>query len=124
MNDFQVAEHFNLREFQCKGEKCCGNTVKIDSRLVSMLEALRRELGVPFVITSAFRCKEHNKRVGGAKGSYHLQGLAVDIACPKGYKVVEFAQICLDAGFTGVGAYPKQNFVHVDIRPGPQVRFQ
>ncbi len=120
-NHFQVAEHFNLREFQCK---CGCGTVKISSRLVSVLEALRQELGVPFVITSGYRCDDHNMRVGGAINSYHVQGLACDIACPRGYTVEEFAKICLDHGFTGVGAYPSQGFVHVDVRPGKQIRFQ
>lgn len=123
-NHFQITEHFNLREFQCKGVDCCGNAVKISSRLISKLEALRQEMRVPFVITSGFRCKEHNARVGGAKNSFHVQGLAADIACPEGFTVEEFAQICLKHGFTGVGAYPAQNFVHVDVRSGPQIRFQ
>jgi uncharacterized protein YcbK (DUF882 family) len=38
--------------------------------------------------------------------------------------VEQFTQMCLELGFTGVGAYPAQGFVHVDMRPGPQVRFQ
>ena len=120
LNHFQLTENFNLREFQCKH---CGQ-VKISSRLVAMLEALRQKLGVPFMITSGYRCDDHNMRVGGAINSYHVQGLACDIACPKGFTVEEFANICLKHGFTGVGAYPAQNFVHVDVRPGKQIRFQ
>lgn len=121
LNHFQLTENFNLREFQCK---CGCETVKIDDRLVSMLEALRRELKVPLVITSGYRCYKHNKRVGGVDNSYHTQGLACDIACPEYLTVEEFTNICLRHGFTGVGAYPAQNFVHVDVRPGRQVRFQ
>ncbi len=120
-NHFVLTEHFNLREFQCK---CGCGTVKISSRLISMLESLRREMKVPFRITSGYRCPTHNAKVGGAKNSYHVQGRACDIACPVGYTVEEFTHICLKHGFTGVGAYPSQNFVHVDVRPGRQVRFQ
>lgn len=87
-----------------------------------MLEALRQELGVPFVINSGYRCPAHNKRVGGAQNSFHVQGLAADIALPKGYTAEEFTNICLKHGFTGVGKY--STFVHVDVRPGKQVRFQ
>lgn len=118
-----MTEHFNLREFQCK---CGCGTVKISSRLVSMLEALRQKLGVPFVITSGYRCPAHNSSasVGSNSTSNHPKGLACDIACPTGYTVEEFTHICLAHGFTGVGAYPAQNFVHVDVRPGRQVRFQ
>lgn len=120
MNNFKLTEHFNLREFQCKH---CGQA-KISYKLVSMLEALRQELGVPFVITSGYRCPNHNANVGGAKNSFHVQGLACDIACPKGWTVEAFTKKCLEHGFTGVGAYPAQNFVHVDVRSGRQIRFQ
>lgn len=120
INYFQVTEHFNLREFQCK---CGCGTLKISSRLIAMLEALRQELKVPFVITSGYRCPTHNANVGGDKNSFHMQGLACDIICPQGYSVEEFARICLDHGFS-VGAYHAQSFVHVDVRPGPQIRFQ
>lgn len=120
MNNIHLTEHFNLREFSCEH---CGQ-VKISSKLITMLEALRQKLGVPLIINSGYRCPTHNANVGGAKNSYHVQGLACDIACPKGFTVEEFTQICLDHGFTGVGAYPNQNFVHVDVRPGKQIRFQ
>lgn len=120
MNNFKLTDHFTLREFQCRH---CGQ-VKISSKLVAMLEALRGKIRVPFIITSGYRCPTHNANVGGAKNSYHVQGMATDIVCPLGYTVEEFAEICLEHGFTGVGAYPAQNFVHVDVRPGKQIRFQ
>lgn len=78
---------------------------------------------MPFLITSGYRCKAHNANVGGAKNSFHVQGLACDIACPQGFTVEEFTGICSRHGFS-VGAYPVQNFVHVDVRPGPKIRFQ
>lgn len=87
-----------------------------------MLEALRQELGVPFVITSGYRCPAHNRLVGGAANSYHVQGMAADIACPQDFTVEEFGRLCLRHGFTGVGVYP--TFVHVDVRPGPQIKFR
>ena len=120
MNNFKLTDHFTLREFQCRH---CG-AVKLDHRLVNKLQALRDRLGVPLAITSGYRCPDHNKAVGGAPNSYHVQGMAADIVCPKGWAVEEFAGVCLDHGFTGVGAYPAQNFVHVDVRPGKQIRFQ
>lgn len=117
MNDFTLTDNFNLKEFQCK---CGCQTVKISSKLVNRLQALRDRVGVPFVINSGFRCPSHNANVGGAKNSYHVKGLACDIQCPKGYTVEEFAKLCFDFGFS-VGAYP--TFVHVDVRP-IQIRFQ
>ncbi|WP_461367369.1 YcbK family protein [Candidatus Darwinibacter acetoxidans] len=121
INDFALTEHFRLREFQCK---CGCGTVKLDPSLVWRLQALRYKVGGPLVINSGYRCQAHNKAVGGADNSFHMQGLAADVACPKGLTVEQFTQMCLELGFTGVGAYPDQGFVHVDMRPGPQVRFQ
>lgn len=37
-------------------------------------------LGVPFSVTSAFRCEELNRVVGGAKTSQHIKGEAADIS--------------------------------------------
>lgn len=45
------------------------------------LEPLRRRLDKPVVVNSGFRSKKTNASVGGAMGSYHLLGLAVDIHC-------------------------------------------
>lgn len=44
-----------------------------------VLEPVRQRLGVPFVITSGFRCPALNKAVGGKENSYHLTGCACDI---------------------------------------------
>lgn len=46
-----------------------------------VLEPARAEANQPFIITSGFRSAELNKKVGGAKNSYHLYGKAADIAC-------------------------------------------
>lgn len=121
MNNFQLTSNFNLKEFQCKH---CGQ-VKISSKLVNLLQILRDRLGKPVTITSGYRCPTHNSNVGGAKNSYHMQGMAVDIVvAPTGLSMNELVNLCQEIGFTGIGAYPKQGFIHVDVRPGKPVRFQ
>jgi peptidoglycan hydrolase-like protein with peptidoglycan-binding domain len=50
----------------------------IDTELVERLQHLRDKLGVPLTITSGYRCLAHNSKVGGAKGSKHVYGLAAD----------------------------------------------
>ncbi len=124
MNDYQLTENFHLTEFQCHGKDCCGGSVKVNKKLVTMLQHMRTCLNQPLVITSGYRCKSHNHDVGGVPDSPHMQGIAADIVCPEGYTVEEFAEYCLLHGFTGVGAYHEKNFVHVDVRSGKQVRFQ
>ena len=44
------------------------------------LQALRDRLGKPMIVRSACRSPEHNRAVGGAKASKHLEGIAFDIA--------------------------------------------
>lgn len=66
-------------------------------------------------INSGFRSEEDNKRVGGAKGSQHLHGNAVDIDV-SGYSHAERIKIieALSAsGITGLGI--GTNIIHADI---------
>lgn len=44
-----------------------------------VLQPLRLKLGKPIIVTSGYRCKELNKKVGGVDTSQHLIGQAADI---------------------------------------------
>ncbi|MDB6183170.1 DUF6127 family protein [Paracoccus fistulariae] len=44
------------------------------------LQALRNRLGKPLIVRSAYRSPEHNRAVGGAMRSKHMDGAAFDIA--------------------------------------------
>ena len=75
-----VTPHFAWRELACKD----GSQVPSDHRpnavaLCAELEVLRAELGRPIYITSGYRTPEHNRRVGGARSSFHLTARAADI---------------------------------------------
>ena len=78
-------EHFRVKEFACK---CgCGFGLKegdVDQRLIDMCETIRQELGVAVRVNSGCRCPAHNARVGGVKGSKHMQGKAADLSCSLG----------------------------------------
>ena len=54
---------------------------------------------------------------GGAPGSYHLLGMAVDIHV-KDYLLSDLLTIAQEIGFNGIGFYEKKDFLHLDIRPG------
>ena len=76
--------NFKTSEFKCKCNNCIGMTeihqLRWESRLKPILERIRHGLGdEPIYINSGVRCKAHNKRVGGARNSMHLDGLAADI---------------------------------------------
>ncbi|GAB6158815.1 hypothetical protein JCM39194_20150 [Desulfotomaculum varum] len=46
---------------------------------------------------------------------YHLKGMAADIRVP-GFPVQSLAALAEQAGFSGIGLYRQQDFVHVDVR--------
>lgn len=112
MNNIRVSKNFKLKEFQCKDGS---NQVVLDSVLLEKLQKLRDQIGKPIIINSAYRNKEYNLKVGGAKNSQHLLGKAVDIKV-SGITPKEIAKIAEGIGFGGIGIY--SNFVHLDTRQG------
>ena len=53
-------------------------------------------LDIPVVINSGYRSEEVNMKCGGAKGSNHLTGCAVDIRCDGPEQMIRYAAILLD----------------------------
>ncbi len=119
INHIRIAEFFRLDEFQCP---CC-KRVMLHSLLLQKLKGLRFKTGRPVIITSGYRCPAYNQKVGGLKTSYHLLGMAADIHVP-GVSIEELLPMAEEIGFKGIGCYPKQNFLHLDIRPTRQARWQ
>ena len=75
------------------------------------LEELREDVGKSFLITSGYRCDEHNASVGGVMGSAHTKGRAADVACFNGafrFRLLLFGLSVFDR--VGVA----HNFIHVD----------
>ena len=80
------------------------------------LQALRDRLGKPLIIRSAYRSPEHNRAVGGAPASKHMQATAFDIAMSN-HEPVAFAAAARAVGFLGFGYYPRSGFMHIDLGP-------
>ncbi len=113
--DTMLSKNFHSAEFACRCG-CGGNT--ISQELVDMLQGIRDRLG-RIDITSGYRCKAHNKAVGGVKESAHTKGLAVDIACTVGADRYALLDTIFVAGFYRIGI--AKSFIHVDIddsKPG------
>lgn len=86
----------------------------LDETASSMASPILEKYGLR--VTSGFRSPEHNKAVGGAKHSKHMEGHAMDVHW-KGKSVQEKAQIIADfkaQGFTGFGV--GNNTLHIDRR--------
>ena len=65
-------------------------------RLCSWLEELRLRYNEPIIINSGYRSPSVNKLAGGAVGSNHLTGCAVDIRCAGKEQMIRYAAILLD----------------------------
>lgn len=72
----KITEYFKVKEFACKDGS---PIVFVDEYLAMLLNILRETIKKPVIITSGYRTPEHNKKVGGAKYSYHIRGMAADI---------------------------------------------
>ena len=117
-----MTKNFKLKEFECK----CGCDMPLEVyeniiKLASQLQFLRDYTGRPITINSAYRCPEHNAKVGGSKTSQHLLGKAADITIQslKPAEVYRIIEDLIDMGHMlqgGLGLYEKKGFVHYDIR--------
>ena len=110
-DNIRISEHFRANEFACKDGT---DNILIDSELIETLEKIRNHFNAAVIINSGFRTVKHNRKVNGAKASYHCKGMAADIVV-KGHnpkEVAEYADSILDKG--GVIRY--NNFVHIDVR--------
>ena len=100
--------NFRPQEIACKGS---GSLMLVPEAL-DKLQALRDRLRRPLVIVSGYRSPEHNRRVGGAPKSKHMEGIAFDIACTP-VQQPELIAAARAVGFSGIGRY--DTFVHVDL---------
>ena len=118
----QLSLHFNVREFRCS----CGKSHEtlLASELVDKLEALYTALNCSkIIVTSGYRCPDHDKAVGGTSSGQHTKGTAADVCCygQDGQPISSKTVCCKaqDLGFGGIAnitaAY---QYTHLDVRTG------
>jgi hypothetical protein len=104
--------NFSPAEIACRGTgKLLVNEAALDA-----LQALRKRLGKPLIILSGYRSPEHNRAVGGAKASKHMEGIAFDVAMAN-HDPEAFEAAARATGFKGFGFYPRSGFIHIDLGP-------
>lgn len=109
----KALRYFKPHEFACKCRRCGKGFDEMDPTLLAMLDELRHKVGEPLIISSAYRCKEHNSEVGGVSGSSHMKGLAVDIECWDSYLRFKIVKEAIFLGFRRIE--PATTWVHLDI---------
>lgn len=106
-----VSKNFKIKEFRCKDGS---DKILVDvDFVVNYLQKIRDHFGVPVVVNSAYRTETYNRKVGGAKSSYHMQGRAFDIVV-SGNTPQIVARYAQSLGIKGVIQY--DSFVHIDSR--------
>ena len=123
----KLSTNFSLSEFaSADGTAPSGEVLKNLTELAKNLEVLRKHLGQPIRVTSGFRSREHNRKIGGAVNSFHVLGMASDIqvAKMKPEDVAKAIELLITEGKMkegGLGIY--RTWVHYDIR-GTKARWK
>ena len=112
----RLSPHFRVREFHSKHDPT--DVVKVDERLLTLLERIRAHVGKPVHVNSGYRSPEYNATLKNASPrSQHCNGKAADIwvegVTPQ--QISEIAE-CYLGSSGGIGVY--KNFTHVDVREG------
>ena len=118
----QLSPHFNAREFRCS----CGKSHEtlLASELVDKLETLYTALNCSkIIVTSGYRCPEHDKAVGGTSSGQHTKGTAADVCCygQDGQPISSKTVCCTaqDLGFGGIANITSSyQYTHLDVRSG------
>ena len=95
----------------------------MDKRLYELLYQLNKILNVSdeYHVISGYRSPKTNEMLASksnavATKSYHMRGMAIDIAIPD-VKLSHLRDAAISLQLGGVGYYPKSGFVHVDTGP-------
>lgn len=110
--DKYVSKNFQVKEFACHDGT---DRTPIDTVLVLKLQELRDKIGAPLIISSGYRSESYNRKIGGAKFSYHIYGKAADVYCNY-YSAKDIAHWAQPLWLNGIGLYTNENFVHLDVR--------
>ena len=102
-------KYFTEDELRCK---CgCGQS-KMDSFFMEDLDDLREALGEPIIITSGYRCPDHNDKVSSTgRSGPHTTGKAVDIKGGSKKKYDIFKNLNIDI-IKRIGI--SKTFIHID----------
>lgn len=115
--DWSKIAHFTEAEFRCK---CGCGRADMDQQFVERLDSVREYLERPLIISSGYRCPDHNEAVSSTgRNGPHTTGKAADIKISRGFARTALTTFCLR--FSGIGINQKGpdsgRFIHVDDLP-------
>lgn len=117
--NLRLSPNFVVSEFRCKCGKA--HSTLISTELVNGLQRLVGVLGASkAIITSGYRCSNHDKAVGGNGYGMHTRGLAADVIFyDKSGKPISSKLVSCkaqDLGFHGIANIDKSyRYTHLDV---------
>ena len=111
-------KHFKKEEFNCKDGS---EANEMNLQFVKILDNIREEYG-KMVITSGYRTKSWNLKVGGVRNSAHTKGLAADILCKDSLHRYRLVGAAIRNGIKRMGI--GKDFIHLDASktlPNPRI---
>lgn len=115
-----LTKNISRHELKCKCGKCDCQSMDFETINVvqDCCDYFSEVLGVDKVsvsINSAHRCEDHNRAVGGAKKSKHLQACAIDFKIKGVSPKRQYLYLCSKYHDKfGIGMY--SSFTHIDTR--------
>ena len=114
----KLSKHFTREEVACR---CGCGFDSMDVETIKIAEEVRELIGGPVQVGSGCRCESHNRDVGGASKSLHVQARAMDLYVPHPERVYDWLCLKYPSKY-GFGVY--KTFVHVDTRTGAPARWR
>lgn len=108
-----MSKYFSPAEFQRCSPAC--KESDMDPDFLERLDQFREFVGIPLMLTCAYRSKAYDKAKGRTGNSAHTRGLAVDIRCNASdtrWRIVS-AAVCFGFKRIGIG----KGFIHLDMDP-------
>ena len=106
--------HFSPVEFRCKCG-CGAGMEKMDADLLQMLDEARDLAGIPFPLSSAYRCPKHNRAVGGVPPQRTLAAMPWISAAWIPIPVSSCCKPCLRPDF-GASSWLRRGFMWTTTR--------
>ncbi|MDR2917280.1 MAG: hypothetical protein LBV74_21000 [Tannerella sp.] len=108
-----TSKWFKEEEFKRCSPSCSLQHMQQSS--IDMLDKSRDMAGVPFVLSSAFRSSEWDRKKGRTGTGAHTSGHAIDIKCTDNAMRWKIINALFTAGFKRIGI--AKTYIHADNSP-------
>lgn len=103
-------KYFSEKEFNRCVPSC--SMSDMDNDFLLLLDKVREDAGVPFILNCAYRSEEWDKSKGRSGKSAHTKGKAVDIKCNTSANAYKIVNAALKNGIKRIGI--GRTFIHID----------